>query len=418
MNLVKNKLFILKNYLFVVTLYAAVFAQTTGSQPPAAAQPAPPVVATPPVLVEPTPRRELTLDVPEESVVETFGIRSFDGESGETSAEVKEETFGSIREYEITSGDTLWDVCGKLLDNPWFWPKLWSLNQYITNPHLIYPGNKLKFYGGSETSFPKLEVVTNDEQPFTPGVQAPLKATTKESLYVERSDAIARLGSTIKVKPKTFLSSRRVRPLGKVTYSEQSKILMTYGDRIYLRFYRSARSNLKRGDRFHVVKKIKELRDPDRSNRRVAFVYQKSAIVEVSRISKRTIESFVVSNNSEVEVGDVVIPFREEIKSVTLSETNSRLNGRIIGAQDQQYLIGVNDIVFLNRGSSDGVTPGQQFYVIKTERDLFSRKVRNLPEVIKGKVIVVEVNGDTSLAYVLDVKESLLEGDIARTFVQ
>ena len=40
--------------------------------------------------------------------------------------------------YEIHSGDTMWDICKIVLDNPWYWPKLWSINDYIRNPNLIY----------------------------------------------------------------------------------------------------------------------------------------------------------------------------------------------------------------------------------------------------------------------------------------
>ncbi|MBN1114036.1 MAG: LysM peptidoglycan-binding domain-containing protein [Oligoflexia bacterium] len=47
--------------------------------------------------------------------------------------------------YIIQTGDTLWDISTKFLDSPWYWPKIWELNSYITNPHLIYPGNELKF---------------------------------------------------------------------------------------------------------------------------------------------------------------------------------------------------------------------------------------------------------------------------------
>jgi len=51
--------------------------------------------------------------------------------------------------YVIQKGDTLWDISDKFLDSPWYWPKIWELNQYITNPHWIYPGNELKFsYSG------------------------------------------------------------------------------------------------------------------------------------------------------------------------------------------------------------------------------------------------------------------------------
>src|SRR6266849_3322111 len=42
--------------------------------------------------------------------------------------------------YVIVKGDTLWDLSQKFLNNPWYWPKIWSLNAYIENPHWIYPG--------------------------------------------------------------------------------------------------------------------------------------------------------------------------------------------------------------------------------------------------------------------------------------
>jgi len=51
--------------------------------------------------------------------------------------------------YIIQKGDTLWDISDKFLDSPWYWPKIWEMNKYITNPHWIYPGNELKFsYSG------------------------------------------------------------------------------------------------------------------------------------------------------------------------------------------------------------------------------------------------------------------------------
>ncbi|MEZ4846315.1 MAG: LysM peptidoglycan-binding domain-containing protein [Bdellovibrionota bacterium] len=55
--------------------------------------------------------------------------------------------------YMIRQGDTMWDICKITLDNPWYWPKLWSLNQYILNPNLIYPGNRLVFSPATDTSF-------------------------------------------------------------------------------------------------------------------------------------------------------------------------------------------------------------------------------------------------------------------------
>src|SRR5688572_1967617 len=50
----------------------------------------------------------------------------------------------------VQGGDTLWDLCSKYLNSPWYWPKIWSYNPQITNPHWIYPGNELRFYPSDE----------------------------------------------------------------------------------------------------------------------------------------------------------------------------------------------------------------------------------------------------------------------------
>ena len=55
---------------------------------------------------------------------------------------------GTPEEYTIQKGDTLWDLSQKFLNSPWYWPKIWSQNPSIENPHWIYPGNKLKLVPG------------------------------------------------------------------------------------------------------------------------------------------------------------------------------------------------------------------------------------------------------------------------------
>jgi|TARA_B100000929_G_scaffold164117_1_gene130008 hypothetical protein len=47
------------------------------------------------------------------------------------------------KQYIVKKGDTLWDISGVYLDQPWQWPDLWQMNPQIANPHLIYPGDAL-----------------------------------------------------------------------------------------------------------------------------------------------------------------------------------------------------------------------------------------------------------------------------------
>ena len=47
------------------------------------------------------------------------------------------------KSYTVKQGDTLWDISGLYLAQPWLWPQLWKLNPQLDNPHLIYPGDVL-----------------------------------------------------------------------------------------------------------------------------------------------------------------------------------------------------------------------------------------------------------------------------------
>ena len=44
----------------------------------------------------------------------------------------------------VRSGDTLWDICWYYFNDPWQWPKVWSYNPQISNPHWIYPGDLVR----------------------------------------------------------------------------------------------------------------------------------------------------------------------------------------------------------------------------------------------------------------------------------
>jgi hypothetical protein len=41
----------------------------------------------------------------------------------------------------VEQGDTLYDLSGRYFGDTQEWPRLWSYNPHVTNPHWIYPGD-------------------------------------------------------------------------------------------------------------------------------------------------------------------------------------------------------------------------------------------------------------------------------------
>lgn len=60
--------------------------------------------------------------------------------------------------YRVQRGDTLWDISRTFFGDGNFWPKLWSENSNLTNPHEIVVGKGIAFVGGTEEDAPAVRV--------------------------------------------------------------------------------------------------------------------------------------------------------------------------------------------------------------------------------------------------------------------
>ncbi|MCC6138751.1 MAG: LysM peptidoglycan-binding domain-containing protein, partial [Bdellovibrionaceae bacterium] len=63
-----------------------------------------------------------------------------------------------VQKHTVQAGDTLWGISRVYFGDGNYWSKLWSVNKSITNPHLIFVGDVIKFRTGTFDNPPGIEI--------------------------------------------------------------------------------------------------------------------------------------------------------------------------------------------------------------------------------------------------------------------
>ena len=86
---------------------------------------------------------------------------------------------------------------------------------------------------------------------------------------------------------------------------------------------------------------------------------------------------------------------------------DGNLEGTIISKLENVTLSSDLDIVFLDRGSSDGVRQGDSFYITDQRDPYYVEEDTSLPPSVIGRVVVLRVSENSSTAVITDSNESI-----------
>jgi hypothetical protein len=303
-------------------------------------------------------------------------------------------------EYTVKRGDTLWDISSMYLRDPWLWPEIWQVNPQVSNPHLIYPGDRLKliYVGGK----PRLVVARGDVK-LTPHMRvSPLDT----ALSAIPADVISPFLSGSRVVEKGVLDDAPY-----VLAGADHKILGGAGDKIYGRGEFLADQNF-----YGIYRKGQEFKDPETNEHLgVQALEIGTGVIKArddGKKDKQIATTQLNQTNEEVRVGDRYLPLAsEELPAVFYPKPPAgEVEGVIIAVEGGVGNIGRYDVVTLNLGERENIQIGDVLSVHTAgERvnDPFRLGSVRLPGERAGLLMIFKVFEKVSYGLVLESEKPL-----------
>jgi hypothetical protein len=307
--------------------------------------------------------------------------------------------------YVVQPGDTLWDISGKFLTDPWYWPEIWHVNPQVANPHLIYPGDELALTWVDGQ--PRVTLASGGATRLSPRVREnPLSEAIRAVPY-ERIAAFMQ-------RPK-LLTADQVEGAPYVVAARDDRLISAVGNDIYVRRLRDGAV----GNRYSIYHVGDELRDPDDGD---VLGYQGlfTGEADVNRMGDPATLRVVDSARETLE-GDILVQAEQEAKMDFIPRPpDSAVDGRIMSVIDERTIVADYDVVIINRGSKHGLEPGHVLEVWEAGeevRDMTRRpksRTVQLPDERNGVALIFKAYDRMSYGLMWQSDREVKVGDAVR----
>ena len=303
--------------------------------------------------------------------------------------------------YVIKQGDTLWGLSERFLQDPKYWPDMWAKNSQITNPHLIYPGQKVRVFPDRLEFVPKEQVAVAGAQKAAPAVKP---TELMQVVAAEKSYPI--YGS------EGFLLEKDIKPAGTIIGINHDRIVAGIDDIVYTDI--GTTQGAHGGEKYSIFRRDVTVSHPLTSEVMGVKIIPLGSL-QLTDIELRSSRAIISSSSREISPGSYLMPYKENRRrEIPLKATTRDLRGYIIESYTGISIISAGDIVYIDLGSAQGAEPGNMLYIVRDvslDQRYTEGRVDKLPQELLGAVVILETSNKVATALVVKSIDVIYKGD-------
>jgi hypothetical protein len=280
------------------------------------------------------------------------------------------------------------------------------MNQFVTNPHLLEPGDVLTLLDDVPIlKSQKEEVAVQEPEKLEPVFKGPVGIDVSG---LTNMDALG------------YLSDVEAEPWGDLFASEDDRMLLSPGDTVYVRITKHG-ARIKPGDEFSICKQSPLIKHPITGEEvghvltvrgrlvieePVGLTYEEDQPVPKKNIYKASL----LNCFKTLSVGDTIVPYESSSPCVFPRSMDRSIVGNVVATQDETNILATSAVVYIDCGLDKGVHKGHVFQVFKKhvvpDPDaegfrLTKRPELILPDVYLATILVLESRKKTATAVVI-----------------
>lgn len=237
----------------------------------------------------------------------------------------------------VRKGDTLWGICDSYFQNPYQWPRVWSYNPQIQNPHWIYPGDLVR-----------LRSIGGGAQP----IGAP---TPTGSSLIDRRRQVP--NDTVFLRDEGYIEDASDENWGEITGAPVDKMFLTNLDEVYVHV--GDGRDVKIGQELTIFRPLRTAGS--------GKIIQLQGSLRVNQYNPQThiARATITESLDVIERGSRVGPVGRRFQVVPPVRNEKDIRAHIIASVHPHNFYGQNQVLFIDQGADDGLKVGNRLFIVR-----------------------------------------------------